>query len=85
MTDQAKDVVAGKTSGAAIGLGVGAVLGLAAIPFAKSEALVEGVAMLVGALTGIAADRRLSTRERLMGGIGATLVCGCATVVVLSH
>lgn len=56
MTDQANDTVASKTSGAAVGLGIGAVLGLAAIPFVKSEAPVEGVVMLVGALIGIAAD-----------------------------
>jgi hypothetical protein len=85
MTDQANDTVAGKTSGAAAGLGIGAVLGLAAIPFVKSEAPVEGVVMLVGALIGIAADRRLSKRERLMGGVAAILVCCGATIVVLSH
>ena len=85
MTQEFKGTPFRKTPGAAIGLGVGAVIGLLAIPFVGAKVPVEGLAMLLGALIGLAADRKFSRRERLIGGIGALAVSASALAVVLSR
>lgn len=83
MTKSLRGATIGRRPGAAIGLGVGAAIGVVGMPFVAAKALVVGVAILLGVFVGLAVDRMLSSRERLIGAAGALIVIGVPTVLGL--
>jgi hypothetical protein len=52
------------------------------MPFVATKTLVVGVAMALGVFIGLAVDRRLSSRERLIGAASALVVIGVAAFLV---
>jgi uncharacterized membrane protein len=82
MTNPFRGATFDRRAGAAIGLGVGAAIGLLAMPFVATKTLVVGVAMALGVFIGLAVDRRLSSRERLIGAASALVVIGVAAFLV---
>lgn len=83
MLEQFKGTAAGWRQGGAVWLGGGALIGLLAMPFAGPKLLVEVLAMVVGAFVGLAVDRRLILRVRLVGATGALVIIATALVLVL--
>lgn len=81
MKNPSKGAASVRRAGPAIGLGVGAAIGLIAMPFFTAKALVVGVAIALGVFIGMAADRSLSSRERLIGAASALVVIGIAALL----